>query len=148
MNRVVTISKCNFPSRNRYRGIRAVAAVLSVVVALSACSTFHGSSDGAWRANYFMDPDRVWGAIELSLIELDYEVIDKNRLDGVIQARSESAEDGTIIALAIDQAIHTEDQVSVYVKPSFAGDDGSKDPDLLKSAADTFMKNLNGKLNG
>jgi hypothetical protein len=127
----------------------SAGAVLAVtVISLSACSTFTGTSDGTWRGNYFKDPDSVWGAIELSLLELDYEVIDQNRPDGVIRAESEPTEDGTVIALAIDQVVRTEDQVNVFVKPSFGGEGGSTDPDLLKAAADEFMKALNGKLNG
>jgi hypothetical protein len=51
-----------------------------------------------------------------------------------------------VIALAIDQVVNTESQVSVYVKPSFAGDEWSTDPDLLKSAADEFVKELNSAL--
>ena len=112
------------------------------VCGLSGCSAIKGSPEGTWRVNFFTDPDRVWGAIELSLLELDYEVTKENRYDGVLRAKSEPAEDGTVIALAIDQVVNTESQVSVYVKPSFAGDEGSTDPDLLKSAADEFVKEL------
>jgi len=128
--------------------ICGLAALLLIVVSLSACSTIKGSSDGTWTASFFTDPDRVWGAIEISLIELDYEVTEKNRFDGVIRARLEPADDGTVIALAIDQVMRTEDQVKVYVKPSFAGDEGSTNPDLLKAAADEFVKTLNSQLNG
>ena len=123
-----------------------VAIFLTVFVALSGCSAIKGTPEGTWRVNFFTDPDRVWGAIELSLLELDYEVTKENRYDGVLRAKSEPAEDGTVIALAIDQVVNTESQVSVYVKPSFAGDEGSTDPDLLKSAADEFVKELNSAL--
>jgi len=152
MKRDVKISKFNTPSTiSRWRWSRelAVVAILMVMVAsLSSCSTIKGSSDGTWTASYFTDPDRVWGAIEISLIDLDYEVVNKNRYDGIIRATSEPAEDGTVIALAIDQVMRTEDQVNIYVKPSFSGDDGSTNPDLLKAAADEFMKAVNDTLNG
>ena len=142
MQRDLTGSNCGFKAGrwHRYRE-RAIAAVLiAMVVSLSSCSTIKGSSEGTWTTSYFTDPDRVWGAIEISLIDLDYEVVKKNRYDGIIRATSEPAEDGTVIALAIDQVMRTEDQVNIYVKPSFSGDDGSTNPDLLKAAADEFMK--------
>jgi hypothetical protein len=125
-----------------------VAIVVSAVALLSSCSTFKGSSDGTWRASYFMGPDRVWGAIEISLIALDYEIVSKNRPDGVIRGTSEPADDGTVIELVIDQVMRTDDQVDVYVKPSFADGKGSNDPDLLKAAADAFMKAVNDTLYG
>jgi len=152
MKRDVKISKFNTPSTiSRWRWSRELAVVASLMVmvaSLSSCSTIKGSSDGTWTASYFTDPDRVWGAIEISLIDLDYEVVNKNRYDGIIRATSEPAEDGTVIALAIDQVMRTEDQVNIYVKPSFSGDDGSTNPDLLKAAADEFMKAVNDTLNG
>jgi len=152
MKRDVKISKFNTPSTiSRWRWSRelAVVAILMVMVAsLSSCSTIKGSSDGTWTASYFTDPDRVWGAIEISLIDLDYEVVSKNRYDGVIRAISAPSDDGTVIELAIDQVARTEDQVNIYVKPSFSGDDGSTNPDLLKAAADEFMKAVNDTLNG
>jgi len=152
MKREVTVLKCYTPSpASQWRRCRErviVAVLIAMVVSLSSCSTIKGSSDGTWTASFFTDPDRVWGAIEISLIELDYEVTEKNRFDGVIRARLEPANDGTVIALAIDQVVRTEDQVKVYVKPSFAGDEGSTNPDLLKAAADTFIKTLNSQLNG
>jgi hypothetical protein len=125
-----------------------VATVLLVMVTLlSACSSLGGASDG-WRVNSFKDPDTVWAAIELALLELDYEIVTSNRPDGVIRAESRRTDDGTVIALAIDQVVRTDDQVSVYVKPSFAGNGGSSDPDLLKAAADAFVKHLESTLNG
>jgi hypothetical protein len=128
--------------------VLVATAVVFLVVILSACATSEGDSASSWRGNYFKDPDSVWGAIEVSLIELDYEVTDKNRYDGVIRAESSPADDGTVIILSIDQVMRTGDDVNVFVKPAFAGGDGSANPDLLKAAADEFMKTLNAKLNG
>ena len=81
-------------------------------------------------------------------VRLEYEVITERRPDGVIRAESSPAEDGTVIALAIDQVMRTEDQINVYVKPSFDGDGGSGNPDLLKAASDAFVKTLEEKLKG
>ncbi len=129
---------------------RGAMVVLAMVIAasLSSCSTFKGSSDGTWNTSYFTNPDRVWGAIQLALIDLDYEVESENREEGIIRATSEPAEDGTVIALAIDQVMRTEDQVHVYVKPSFAGDKGSTNPDLLRAAADELIKAMDDRLRG
>lgn len=155
MKREVTVSKCYGPSTARqWRCCRErviVVVLTAMVVSLLSCSTFKGSSEGKWTASFFMDPDRVWGAIDLSLVELDYEVMSENRPDGVIRARSEPAEDGTVIVLEIDQVVYTDDQVNVFVKPSFGGDGGDggdASPDLLKAGADAFMTSLNAKLNG
>lgn len=132
----------------RIRRFVAATALIAVVISLPACSTFQGSSDDTWTVTFFENPDRVWNAIELALLELDYEVITENRADGVIRAASSPAEDGTVIALAIDQVMRTEDQINVYIKPSFGGDGGSGNPDLLKAAADRFVKTLEEELKG
>lgn len=122
-----------------------VTGVLVMALSLAACSSLGNTPEG-WRVNSFKDPDTVWTAIEVTLLELDYEVVAKNRPDGVIRAESGAADDGTVIELTIDQVVRTDDQVSVYVKPSFVGDGGSVDPDLLKAAADEFVRTLKGTL--
>ena len=146
-------SELNLAQRNTSLNQRwshgvAVALVVAIVVTLPACSTFKGSSEGTWNTSYFTNPDRVWNAIQLALIDLDYEVQSENRDDGIIRASSAPAEDGTVIALAIDQVARTEDQVHVYVKPSFAGDQGSTNPDLLRAAAEELIKAVDEKLKG
>jgi uncharacterized lipoprotein len=145
MKREVT---CSTPSAVVWSRNLAAVILIALVLSLSACSTLKGNSDDTWTASFFTDPDRVWVSIQLSLIELDYEVTSENRHDGIIRATSEPADDGTAIALKIDQVMRTGDQVNVYIKPSFAGDEGSTNPDLLKAAADEFVKTLNSKLNG
>ncbi len=65
-----------------------VALAMVTAVSLSSCSTSKGPSDGTWNTSYFTNPDRVWGAIQLSLIDLDYEVVRENRYDGIIRATS------------------------------------------------------------
>lgn len=145
MKREVT---CSTPSAVVWSRNLAAVILIALVLSLSACSTLKGNSDDTWTSSFFTDPDRVWGSIQLSLIELDYEVTSENRHDGIIRATSEPADDGTAIALKIDQVMRTGDQVNVYIKPSFAGDEGSTNPDLLKAAADEFVKTLNSKLNG
>ena len=151
MNNVVDgprdVTRKNVGGRSPVREVFVASAVVFLVVMVAACASSKGESADSWRGNYFMNPDRVWNAIELTLIDLDYEVIKENRPDGVIQAESSLDEDGTVILLAIDQMMRTEDQVNVFVKPSFGGDGGDANPDLLKAAADAFMKSLNARLN-
>lgn len=147
------MSELNFANRDTSSNQRwshgvVVAILVALVVSLPACSTFKGSSDGTWSTSFFTNPNRVWDAIQLALIDLDYEVQSENREDGVIRAASEPAEDGTVIALAIDQVMRTDDQVHVYIKPSFTGDEGSTNPDLLRAAADEFIKAIDDKLRG
>jgi hypothetical protein len=132
-----------------WHGMRQCAVMtllIVVIVSLLACSTSTGASDGTWRANYFKNANSVWGAIELSLIDLDYEVTDKNRFDGVIRAESEPAVDGTVIVLDINQVVYTEDQVNVFVKPSFGGEGGAANRDLLKAAAEELIQRVTSKL--
>lgn len=131
----------------RSRGAVMILAI-AMVVTLTACSTFNGSSDGNWNTSYFTNPDRAWAAIQIALIDLDYEVVSENRDDGIIRATSEPTEDGTVINLAIDQVMRTDEQVHIYIKPSFAGDQGSTNPDLLRAAAEDLIKALDDKLKG
>jgi len=144
----LNLAQRNTSSNTRWSRRLILALFIVTVVSLSACSTFEGSSEGTWNTSYFTNPDRVWEAVQLSLIELDYEVESENRDDGIIRATSEPAEDGTVIALAIDQVARTEDQVHLYVKPSFAGNRGSISPDLLKAAAEELIKAVDDKLRG
>ena len=93
-----------------------------------------------------MNSDSVWNAIELSLIDVNYAVIEKNRFEGTIRAESPSDEDGTVIVLDINQVVYTDDQVNVYVRPSIAHGAASAQTALLKAAADRFMATLDAKL--
>jgi hypothetical protein len=148
MNHEMTIRKTETPSIDSRSRCAIGALLIALIVSLAACSTFEGSSEGTWNTSYFTNPDRVWGAIQLALIDLDYEVVSENRDDGIIRATSEPAEDGTVIELAIDQVMRTDDQVNVYVKPSVAGDQGSASPDLLRAAAEALIEALDEKLGG
>lgn len=148
MNSDITMQQSETPFIDGWSRCAMVAVLIAMVVSLAACSTFEGSTEGTWSTSYFTNPDRVWGAIQLALIDLDYEVMSENRDDGIIRATSEPAEDGTVINLAIDQVMRTDSQVHVYIKPSFAGGQGSTNPDLLRAAADELIKAMDDKLRG
>ena len=122
--------------------------MLLILLAIAGCSTSSSDSTDTWRANFVRDPFRVWAAIELAVIEIEYRVEESDEMQGTLRAVSNTGGKGPEIVLNISQVGHSSDQVSVYVKPSFgeAGDSG--DPDLLEAASAEFMKHLNDLLNG
>ena len=134
--------------RSPVREVFVASAVVFLVVTMAACASSKGESADSWRGNYFMNPDRVWNAIELTLIDLEYEVIKENRPDGVIQAESSPDEDGTVILLAIDQMMRTEDQVNVFVKPVAGDPTAAPTQETLDKAAQEFTAVLKRKLGG
>ena len=128
-----------------FRGLLPAAFVVIALSSFLACSSLSSSSPDSWTGRYFQNPDRVWAAILETLIDLDYGIAVSNRQDGKIQTEPKAGEDHAGVVLSIDQLMHTQDQVSVYVKPS-GGD--VADPDARKAAADQFMAVLNKKLLG
>ena len=77
----------------RLIGFSATTGLVAAVISMGACSSLNGSPEGTWTATSFENPDRVWNAIELALLELDYEVVTENRADGVIRAESSANDD-------------------------------------------------------
>ena len=120
--------------------------LIAVLVASAACSTSNPAEDSPWRANFFQNADRVWSAIQMSLIELDYDVEESDREDGTLRAIS--SKDDVSIALAIDQIQRTEDKINVFVRPADGGGAKTAGRDELDSAAEGFIKLLNSKLGG
>ena len=133
----VTVSRCEL----------AVMTLL-ILVAIAGCSTSSSDSTDTSRANFVRDPFRVWAAIELALIEIEYRVEESDEMQGTLRAVSNTGGKGSEIVLDISQVGRSSDQVSVYVKPSFSEAGGATDPDLLEAAAAEFMKHLNALLNG
>lgn len=134
--------------RQRLRKYAVATLLIALAVSLTACATFEGTPEGTWRANFFKDPDSVWIAIQRTLLDLDYDVIEKDWLQGAIRAESPPGDGGAVIVLVLNQVAYTDAQVNVYVRPSFRDGEGSASPDLLKAAANEFIKSLNAKLNG
>ena len=130
------------------RDILPVTVVISALTFCLACSSVSlAPSDGS-TSSYFLNPDRVWAAILETLIDLDYEVAESNRPDGTIRTAPQSNDEGPDIVLSIDQVMHTQDQVNVYIKPSAAEAGVTVDPGVLKAAADRFKASLDKKLRG
>jgi hypothetical protein len=123
-------------------------ALLICIAAAPGCTSSLKSSPETSSASYFLNPDRVWAAIIETLIDLDYKVAESNRTDGKIRTEPRSHDDGPRVVLSIDQVMHTQDQVNVYIEPS-AGDAGvAVDPSVLKAASDRFKASLDSKLKG
>ncbi len=120
-------------------------AVALLVFSL-ACSTRQPTDENTLRASFFQNADRVWSAIQMSLIDLDYEMGDSNRMDGTMSASSSVGE--TTIELDIRQIQYTEDQVNVFVRPVDGGGTTAAEAGALRAAGDAFMKLLSSKLGG
>ncbi len=133
--------------RRRRRRELAIMTLL-ILLAIAGCSTSSSDSTDTSRANFVRDPFRVWAAIELAVIEIEYRVEESDEMQGTVRAVSNTGGKGPEIVLDISQVGHSSDQVSVYVKPSFSEAGGTGDPDLLETAAAEFMKHLNDLLNG
>lgn len=131
-------------SANRLPGV-TVGIILLAVVTVSCSSSGGGDT---YRANFFQNPDRTWAAVELNLIELDYEIESSNRVDGIIQAVGEEGDDGVRVALRIDHVLRVQDQVNVYVKPRDGGGSTRASDAALDRAATAFLTELRKKLDG
>jgi hypothetical protein len=121
---------------------------IPILLTIAGCSTLSSDSSDTSRANFVRDPFRVWAAIELAVIEIEYRIEESDEMQGTVRAVSNTGGKGPEIVLNISQVGHGSDQVSVYVKPSFSEAGGSGDPDLLDEASAEFMKHLNELLNG
>jgi hypothetical protein len=130
------------------RDILPMTVVISVLTFCLACSSLSLAPSGGSTSSYFLNPDRVWAAILETLVDLEYEVAESNRPDGTIRTAPQSNDDGPEIVLSIDQVMHTQDQVNVYIKPSAGQADDTVDPGVLKAAADRFKASLDKKLLG
>jgi hypothetical protein len=125
-----------------------ILTLIPILLAIAGCSTLSSDSSDTSRANFVRDPFRVWAAIELAVIEIEYRIEESDEMQGTVRAVSNTGGKGPEIVLNISQVGHGSDQVSVYVKPSFSEAGGSGDPDLLEAATAEFMKHLNELLNG
>ena len=130
------------------RSALLILTLIPILLAIAGCSTLSSDSSDTSRANFVRDPFRVWAAIELAVIEIEYRIEESDEMQGTVRAVSNTGGKGPEIVLNISQVGHGSDQVSVYVKPSFSEAGGSGDPDLLDEASAEFMKHLNELLNG
>ena len=140
--------KHNVVVRRRQRRRELAVVTLLVLLAIAGCSTWSSDSSDTSRANFVRDPFRVWSAIELAVIEIEYRVEESDEMQGTLRAVSNTGGKGPEIVLDISQVGRGGDHVSVFVKPSFSEAGGTGDQDLLDQAATAFMKRLDELLNG
>ena len=124
------------------------ALLILLLLAIAGCSAWSREPADTWRANYVRDPFRVWSALELTLVDLEYRVEESDQMQGTIRGVENTGGKGPEVVLDISQVGHGSDHVSVYVKPSFSEAGGTGDQDVLDKAATAFMKRLDELLNG
>jgi len=127
---------------------RSSALMLAVVLApglMMSCASVK-NPPGTVTAQFFQNPDRVWEAIQISLENLEYVVESSNRDEGVIRAARPAADQTPWIALDINQVMHTEDQVNVFVKGVAGDPSAAPGQDELEKAAQDFVTVLKRKL--
>ena len=130
------------------RGVAQSALLILLLLAIAGCSAWSREPADTWRANYVRDPFRVWAALELTLVDLEYRVEESDQMQGTIRGVENTGGKGPEVVLDINQVAYGSDQVSVYVKPSFSEAGGTGDQDVLDNAATAFMKRLDELLNG
>jgi hypothetical protein len=127
---------------------RSSALMLAVVLAtglMMSCASVK-NPPGTVTAQFFQNPDRVWEAIQISLENLEYVVESSNRDEGVIRAARPADDQTPWIALDINQVMHTEDQVNVYVRGVAGDSSAAPGQDELEKAAQDFVTVLKRKL--
>lgn len=132
-------------NRRTPRHARIACAVAGVLAGfLVGCvSSPYDASDTSIVSSW-QNPDRVWSAIEQTLSELGYDIVDSNRFDGRIHASGES--DGATVELDISQVVFTEDQVKVFIKPRSGGGGRGPASELSRQAARDFAAALTKKV--
>lgn len=122
----------------------AVLAVVVIVMASLGCASLK-TEGHPWTTHYVGDPDLVWQALHLAMIELDYEVESESRFDGTISAvRTADDQTGTVV-LSIDQIMRTND-VNVYVRVAAGPGEPAMSLDLQEKHAKDFLALVNGLL--
>jgi hypothetical protein len=124
------------------------AFLILLLLGITGCSAWSREPPDTWRANYVRDPFRVWSALELTLVDLEYRVEESDEMQGTMRGVENTGGKGPEVVLDISQVGHGSDHVSVYVKPSFSDAGGTGDQALLDQAATAFMKRLDELLNG
>jgi len=114
-----------------------VLALVSSAVFTAACSSTSKTDQPATLV-YVGSSDDTWTAMQIVLIELDYDITSEDRNEGRIKATR--AADGTRpgSVLAIDQVART-DTISLYVRAAAAAGDPSLDDMQRQTLAEEFL---------
>jgi len=121
-----------------------VLAVVVVLVASLGCASLK-TEGHPWTTHFVGDPDFVWQALHLAMIELDYDVEAENRFDGTIRAARAGDEPGSTVVLSIDQIMRTND-VNVYLRVAAGPDEPVMSLDRQEKHAKEFLALVNGLL--
>jgi hypothetical protein len=127
------------------RGLTLVVAAVVIAGFVVSCASLK-NPPGTVTAQFFQNPDRVWDAIQVSLETLEYVVESSNRDEGVIRAAKPADDQTPWVALDINQVVHTEDQVNVFVKGVAEAPSAAPGRDELEKAAQDFVTVLKRKL--
>ena len=122
----------------------AVLAVAGVLIASLGCASLKTEGD-PWTTHCVCDPDSVWQASHIALIELDYDVETENRDEGTIRAVRPGDAEGATVVLSIDQMMVT-NNVKVYVRVAAGEGDPAMSRDLQEKHAKDFLALVNGLL--
>lgn len=111
--------------------------LVSPAIIIAACSSTQKADDPATLV-YVGSSDDTWTAMQIVLIELDYDVMSEDRNEGTITATR--AADGTRSAavLTIDQ-VARHDTISLYVRAAAAAGDPSLDDVQRQTLAEEFL---------
>ena len=98
-----------------------------------------------WTTHYVGDPDTVWEALHISMIELGYDVESEDRFEGTIRAVRSGDKPDTTVVLSIDQIMRTND-VNVYVRVAAGAGEPAMDSVSQETLAKEFLALVNGLL--
>jgi len=128
--------------------LRSKKAIISlaaaVLVAGLGCASLK-TEGHPWTTHYVGDPDLVWQALHLAMIDLDYDVESENRFEGTIRAVRAGDGQGGAVVLSIDQIMVTND-VNVYVRVAAGPGEPAMSLDQQEKYARDFLALVNGLL--
>ncbi len=118
--------------------------VTIVVFGSLGCASSTAEGD-PWTTHYVGDPDSVWQALHIAMIELDYDIESENRSDGTIRARRTGDEPDAKVVLSIDQMMVT-NNVKVYVRVAAGAGEPAMSREGQEEHAKDFLALVNGLL--
>lgn len=127
---------------NRSMKTTVLLGMALVMLGSLGCASLKTEGD-PWTTHYVGDPDRVWTALHISLVELDYDVETENREEGTIHAIGTGDVEGASVVLSIDQMMVT-NNVKVYVRVAA----GAGEPAMSRDQQEKHAKDLLALVNG
>lgn len=129
-----------------FRSTKKLTILAAAVILIASLGCASLKTEGhPWTTHYVGDPDFVWQALHLAMIELDYAVESENRFDGTIRAVRAGDEPDATVVLSIDQIMRTND-VNIYVRVAAGPDEPTMSFDRQEKHAKDFLALVNGLL--